>query len=110
MIAVDVPSGVNAGTGEVDGACVQADVTVTFHAAKVGLCTDPGKSRAGRVQVVQIGIPPELPAALAVVGVAWFVWSAMPQPSTSEPSRPGFRSTLTPDQRDRASFAIDATR
>ena len=58
MIAVDVPSGVNASTGEVDGACVRADVTVTFHAAKIGLWVDPGKSHAGRVEAVAIGIPP----------------------------------------------------
>ena len=44
VIAVDVPSGVNAATGEIEGACVRADVTVTFHGAKVGLCVDPGKS------------------------------------------------------------------
>ena len=59
VIAVDVPSGVNAATGEIEGACVRADVTVTFHGAKVGLCVDPGKSAAGRVEVVPIGIPPD---------------------------------------------------
>jgi NAD(P)H-hydrate epimerase len=58
VVAVDVPSGVNAATGEVEGACVRADVTVTFHAAKVGLCVDPGKTASGRVEVVDIGIPP----------------------------------------------------
>ena len=58
VIAVDVPSGVNAATGEIEGACVRADVTVTFHGAKVGLCVDPGKTAAGRVEVVPIGIPP----------------------------------------------------
>ena len=58
VVAVDVPSGVNASTGEVEGACVHAQVTVTFHAAKVGLWVDPGKEHAGRVEVVAIGIPP----------------------------------------------------
>ncbi len=58
VIAVDVPSGVNAATGEIEGACVRADVTVTFHGAKVGLCVDPGKTAAGIVEVVPIGIPP----------------------------------------------------
>ena len=48
----------NASTGEVEGACVRADVTVTFHGAKLGLWVDPGKSHAGRVEVVDIGIPP----------------------------------------------------
>ena len=58
VIAIDVPSGVNAATGEAEGACVRADVTVTFHAPKVGLYVDPGKTAAGRVEVVAIGIPP----------------------------------------------------
>lgn len=57
VIAVDVPSGVDAGTGEVEGACIRADLTVTFHGPKIGLWVNPGKSHAGRVEVVDIGIP-----------------------------------------------------
>ncbi len=81
VIAVDVPSGLNASTGEIGGACVRADVTVSFHAAKVGLWVDPGKSRAGRVEVVEIGIPPErygapLPRTAGLVGPG--VRSALP--------------------------------
>ena len=41
VVAVDLPSGVNASTGEIEGAAVQADLTVTFHAAKVGLSSRP---------------------------------------------------------------------
>ena len=59
VLAVDVPSGVNATTGEVEGVCVRADVTVTFHGAKLGLWVDPGKTQAGRVETVPIGIPPD---------------------------------------------------
>ena len=59
VVAVDVPSGVDASTGEVAGACVRADATVTFHAAKVGLWIHPGKAHAGRIQIIDIGIPPE---------------------------------------------------
>src|SRR5690349_8845709 len=58
VVAVDVPSGVDASTGEVAGVCVEADVTVTFHAPKLGLWIAPGKTHAGRVEVVDIGIPP----------------------------------------------------
>jgi NAD(P)H-hydrate epimerase len=58
VVAVDVPAGVDASTGEVGGACVAADLTVTFHAPKVGLWIAPGKTQAGRVEVVDIGIPP----------------------------------------------------
>jgi hydroxyethylthiazole kinase-like uncharacterized protein yjeF len=73
VIAVDVPSGVNAATGEIEGAGVRADVTVTFHGAKVGLCVDPGKTAAGRVEVVPIGIPPyrygaPLPGTAGLIG------------------------------------------
>jgi ADP-dependent NAD(P)H-hydrate dehydratase / NAD(P)H-hydrate epimerase len=56
-VAVDVPSGVDASTGEVSGACVRADLTVTFHGPKLGLWINPGKEHAGRVEVVPIGIP-----------------------------------------------------
>jgi NAD(P)H-hydrate epimerase len=56
-VACDVPSGVNASTGEVEGVAVRAHATVTFHAAKPGLWIAPGKAHAGEVTVVDIGIP-----------------------------------------------------
>jgi NAD(P)H-hydrate epimerase len=57
VVAVDVPSGVDASTGEVAGPAVAADLTVTFHDAKPGLWITPGKDRAGEVRVADIGIP-----------------------------------------------------
>lgn len=57
VVACDVPSGVDASTGEVAGAAVTADVTVTFHAAKPGLWIAPGKAHAGELAVIDIGIP-----------------------------------------------------
>ncbi|HTX32043.1 MAG TPA: NAD(P)H-hydrate dehydratase [Solirubrobacteraceae bacterium] len=57
VIACDVPSGVDASTGEVHGAAVCAAATVTFAAGKPGLWIAPGKSHAGEVTVVDIGIP-----------------------------------------------------
>jgi len=57
VFACDVPSGVDASSGEVHGVAVRADVTVTFHAAKPGLWIAPGKDHAGGVVVVDIGIP-----------------------------------------------------
>jgi ADP-dependent NAD(P)H-hydrate dehydratase / NAD(P)H-hydrate epimerase len=57
VIACDVPSGVDASTGEVSGQAVKADSTVTFHAAKPGLWISPGKRHSGDVRVVGIGIP-----------------------------------------------------
>jgi hydroxyethylthiazole kinase-like uncharacterized protein yjeF len=56
VVAVDVPSGVAADTGEVPGAAVQADVTVTFGALKAGLVIAPGAHHAGVVELVDIGL------------------------------------------------------
>ena len=56
VVAVDLPSGVDASTGEVAGAVVDADLTVTFHAPKVGLAVSPGRHHAGRVVVADIGL------------------------------------------------------
>jgi NAD(P)H-hydrate epimerase len=58
VLAVDLPSGVDASTGEVAGAAVRAEVTVTFHGAKVGLAVAPGRFHAGRVVVADIGLDP----------------------------------------------------
>ena len=65
VVAVDVPSGVDASTGEVTGAAVRADVTVTFGALKPGLLVDPGADHAGVVELVDIGL--DLPAAAVEV-------------------------------------------
>jgi ADP-dependent NAD(P)H-hydrate dehydratase / NAD(P)H-hydrate epimerase len=67
VVAVDLPSGVDASTGEVAGAVVDAALTVTFHAAKVGLVVAPGRHHAGRVVVAEIGLddrPTEIRRAL----------------------------------------------
>jgi hydroxyethylthiazole kinase-like uncharacterized protein yjeF len=62
VVAADVPSGVDASTGEVPGAAVHAVATATFHAAKPGLWINPGKAYAGEVEVIAIGIPHGGPA------------------------------------------------
>jgi hydroxyethylthiazole kinase-like uncharacterized protein yjeF len=66
VVAVDVPSGVDADTGEVTGAAVHADVTVTFGALKPGLLVDPGAGHAGAVELIDIGLGPHLPDEPAV--------------------------------------------
>jgi hydroxyethylthiazole kinase-like uncharacterized protein yjeF len=63
VVAVDVPSGVDASTGEVTGAAVRATLTVTFHARKVGLAVAPGRFHAGDVVVADIGLRPTATAA-----------------------------------------------
>ncbi|MET9603835.1 NAD(P)H-hydrate dehydratase [Streptomyces sp. NPDC006512] len=60
VVAADLPSGVDADTGETAGPAVTAGVTVTFGAYKPGLLIDPGASKAGAVRFVDIGL--ELPA------------------------------------------------
>ncbi|MEV4801766.1 NAD(P)H-hydrate dehydratase [Nonomuraea sp. NPDC049421] len=61
VVAVDVPSGVDASTGRVEGAAVRARVTVTMGAYKTGLLVDPGAAHTGRVELVDIGLGPYLP-------------------------------------------------
>lgn len=56
VVSIDLPSGVDASTGEIAGAVVDADLTVTFHAPKVGLAVAPGRFHAGRVVVADIGL------------------------------------------------------
>jgi NAD(P)H-hydrate epimerase len=62
VVACDVPSGVDASTGEVDGDAVRAVATATFHRAKPGLWVHPGKAYAGETHVIDIGIPRGGPA------------------------------------------------
>jgi ADP-dependent NAD(P)H-hydrate dehydratase / NAD(P)H-hydrate epimerase len=56
VVAVDVPSGVDASTGEIAGPAVRAELTVTFHGRKVGVVVAPGRFHAGEVVVADIGI------------------------------------------------------
>ncbi|WP_225836013.1 NAD(P)H-hydrate dehydratase [Streptomyces sp. NK08204] len=61
VVAVDLPSGVEADSGEVRGAAVRADLTVTFGTYKPGLLIDPAREHAGSLRLVEIGL--ELPPA-----------------------------------------------
>ena len=71
VLAVDLPSGLCADTGQPLGACVEADVTVTLGLPKLGLALEPGRSLAGRVRVAKIGIADEAPGA----DTAAWVWT-----------------------------------
>ena len=66
VVSVDVPSGVNASTGEVTGEAVRATVTVTFHGLKAGLAVAPGCFHAGEAVVADIGLE-LIPTALKLV-------------------------------------------
>jgi NAD(P)H-hydrate epimerase len=58
LIAVDLPTGLNSDTGDVDPLLVEPDITVTFGFPKVGMYQAPGSAVIGRVQIIDIGIPP----------------------------------------------------
>jgi ADP-dependent NAD(P)H-hydrate dehydratase / NAD(P)H-hydrate epimerase len=62
VVAADIPSGVDASTGEVPGPAVRAVATATFHRPKAGLWIHPGKACAGDVEAIEIGIPRGGPA------------------------------------------------
>jgi hydroxyethylthiazole kinase-like uncharacterized protein yjeF len=62
VVSVDLPSGIDADTGELPGEAVQADVTVTFGTWKPGLLIDPAAERAGLTELVDIGLAPYLDA------------------------------------------------
>ncbi len=62
VVACDVPSGVNATTGEVEGEAVRAQATASFHGSKIGLHVAPGALHAGTVEVIEIGIPRGAPS------------------------------------------------
>jgi ADP-dependent NAD(P)H-hydrate dehydratase / NAD(P)H-hydrate epimerase len=85
VVACDVPSGVDASTGEVSGPAITAHRTVTFHAAKPGLWVAPGKQHAGMVTIVDIGIPRGRGPVEPLIGL-------IAPEVTAEIPRRGFRS------------------
>jgi hydroxyethylthiazole kinase-like uncharacterized protein yjeF len=79
IVAADVPSGVDASTGEVAGPAVRAVATATFHLAKPGLWIHPGKAHAGEVEVIAIGIPEGGPAEPRIGLISTGVLAGMPR-------------------------------
>jgi NAD(P)H-hydrate epimerase len=74
ILALDLPSGVDGETGNVDGESVRAEVTVTFGWPKIGLMFHPARARCGRLVAVEIGFPPfapEGPDAAALITPDW---------------------------------------
>ncbi|WP_210725789.1 NAD(P)H-hydrate epimerase [Arthrobacter silvisoli] len=71
VVACDIPSGVDADSGEVHWPVLRAHVTVSFGGIKAGLLAEPGEGRAGRAELVRIGIEDRLPdASLRRLGAA----------------------------------------
>ena len=86
VVAVDIPSGVDADTGAVADptAAVDADLSVTFGCLKPGLVVSPGRDRAGAVVVVDIGLDEALPQAQAHVLDADDIATAVPEPRAED--------------------------
>jgi len=80
IIALDLPSGLDADTGEVDQACLYADNTITLGFPKPGLFNPPGAERVGEMSVVDIGIPAYLaePVTEELITTEW-VKSVLPR-------------------------------
>ncbi len=66
ILALDLPTGLNADTGEVEPACPSFDLTLALGYPKAGLLAFPGAERAGRLRVLNIGVPPKLPEEQSV--------------------------------------------
>ncbi len=84
MVAVDLPSGVDADTGRVEGPTVRADVTVCFGTGKPGLFIDPGAEYAGRVVQADIGLGPALPAPRLEAAGGADVAALLPRPARTD--------------------------
>jgi len=101
VVATDLPSGVDADTGAVEGVAIDADVTVTFGTIKPGLLVDPGAGYAGTVHLVDIGLGPYLTAAPAAAAFqAADVADLLPRPDAeSDKYRRGVLGVLAGSQR-----------
>ena len=66
LLALDLPTGLNPDTGEIDPVCPRFDVTMALGYPKAGLLRFPGAEHAGRLRVLDIGIPPGLPEEQSV--------------------------------------------
>ncbi|MCB5165920.1 NAD(P)H-hydrate dehydratase [Streptomyces bambusae] len=82
VVAVDLPSGVDADTGEAAGPVVTADATVVFGAYKPGLLIDPGAGHAGALRLVDIGLSLPEPPVLEALQHA-DVAARLPVPSSA---------------------------
>jgi ADP-dependent NAD(P)H-hydrate dehydratase / NAD(P)H-hydrate epimerase len=107
VVAVDLPSGVDADTGVVEGAAIQADVTVTFGTLKPGLLIDPGGRHAGVVELIDIGLGPYLDAPDARAMQAPDVGALLPRPSAeSDKYRRGVAGIVAGSERFTGAAAL----
>ena len=84
VVACDLPSGVDATTGEVNEPVLRADLTVTFGAHKTGLLAAPGEQLCGTVELVDIGLGPYLTEPDVFRLSATDIASLLPAPGTAD--------------------------
>jgi hydroxyethylthiazole kinase-like uncharacterized protein yjeF len=97
VVAVDIPSGLLADTGEAMGACVNAMYTITFTAPKTGMIFGIAGDHTGQVIVRDIGSPPELIEAAGKSSVRWIEWrevSIFAQPRRSDANKGNYGHAL----------------
>ncbi|HEV2450464.1 MAG TPA: NAD(P)H-hydrate epimerase, partial [Streptosporangiaceae bacterium] len=100
VVAADLPSGIDADTGLVAGPSVRADVTVTFGTWKPGLLVDPGASRAGLVELIDIGLEAYLDTPDLVALQSADLAALLPRPSAeSDKYRRGVLGVLAGSDR-----------
>lgn len=88
ILACDLPSGVSADTGTVEGVAIQARATLTLAALKPGLLLYPGAAYAGKVTVAEIGLPWTTPPTQSLTTTAW-VRSVLPRRTQSRDANKG---------------------
>ncbi|MBI4497081.1 MAG: NAD(P)H-hydrate dehydratase [Chloroflexi bacterium] len=83
VVALDLPTGLDADTGRLDPAALPADLTIALAAPKMGHLTFPGAGAVGRLEVVDIGIPPDLAADIPVelLTATWAARTLPPRPA-----------------------------
>jgi NAD(P)H-hydrate repair Nnr-like enzyme with NAD(P)H-hydrate dehydratase domain len=107
VVAVDLPSGVDADTGVVAGTAVRADVTVTFGTWKPGLLIDPGATYAGVTELVDIGLHPD--AADVVSAQAADIAGLLPAPTAdSDKYRRGVLGLISGSERYTGAAVLSA--
>ncbi len=91
VTAVDGPSGADLDTGAVAGACVRADLTVTFGWPKLGLLRFPAREHAGRIEAVEIGFPPpDGPVGARAITGRWVADLLPPRAAEAHKGRAGY--------------------
>ena len=89
VIALDLPTGLNADSGEADPACPQVDVTVALGRPKAGLLAFPGAALAGRLEVADIGLPSDLEEEEPALELLTPGWVAQRLPARPRDSHKG---------------------